>query len=61
MRDFPPVSSLQITERRIQQDMAHLQLEDDLQREKEAEDVYEDMLQQEAARLEESDYEPKVC
>ncbi|PIK50635.1 putative trichoplein keratin filament-binding protein-like isoform X2 [Apostichopus japonicus] len=49
----------QITERRIQQDMAHLQLEDDLQREKEAEDVYEDMLQQEAARLEESDYEPK--
>lgn len=61
MRDFPPVSSLQITERRIQQDMAHLQLEDDLQREKEAEGVYEDMLQQEAARLEESDYEPKVC
>ncbi|XP_071849373.1 trichoplein keratin filament-binding protein-like [Apostichopus japonicus] len=49
----------QITERRIQQDMAHLQLEDDLQREKEAEDVYEDMLQQEAARLEESNYEPK--
>ena len=40
--------------------MARLQLEEDLEREKEAENVYEEMLQQEAARLEESDYEPKV-
>lgn len=49
----------QITERRLQRDMARLQLDEELQREKESEEMYEEMLRQEAARLEESDYEPK--